>query len=152
MPSGGARAHSGPPPNPQSRRQTGSQASTWTDLPAEGRKGRAPKWPLGAPTAREVQVWGDIWKTPHAVVWERMAWFHDVAMYVRLLVSAEAGEVKAATEARQWSDRLGLNPAAMMRNRWRIVSDEVTERRSSQRRKQAPKRRLKVADDAVAGG
>jgi hypothetical protein len=44
----------------------------------------------------------------------------DVAQYVRHKVLAEMGSLDDAREARQWSDRLGLNPAAMMRNRWLI--------------------------------
>ena len=36
-----------------------------------------------------------------------------------------------AKEARQWSDRLGLNPSAMLRNRWRIAPDQVTEARTA---------------------
>lgn len=143
-------AGSGPPPNPQSRKQTGQQAHTWTDLPAEGRKGKTPLWPLGEMNAREVDIWGAIWKTPHAVMWEQLGWQHDVAMYVRMLAVAETGNIKAVTEMRQWSDRLGLNPQAMLRNRWRVRSDEVQERRTTPR-KTASKRRLKVADDAVAG-
>lgn len=137
MPKGGARVNSGPPPDPDAlRRNMPSDRDGWTNLPAGGRTGAAPKWPLVRKddpfvTARELEVWREIWKTPVAVAWERYGWTHDVAVYVRLLVQGEMGSVAPLTEARQWSDRLGLNPAAMLRNRWRIAKDEVTPRRAA---------------------
>ncbi len=153
MPRGGARVNSGPPPDPNAlRRSKKHDQATWTDLPAEGRQGPVPEWPLAAsevdrsaPPAvrraavearrraadREVELWRELWATPQAVVWERMGWRVEVALYVRLVVQAErAAETKALAEARMWSDRLGLNPAAMLRNRWRVVADEVAARRS----------------------
>lgn len=152
-------AGDGPAPNPNSRRQSGNQAHTWTDLPVAGRQGDAPRWPLIGPqglgeltelvSTRELEVWDDIWATPQAVAWERLGWTHDVALYVRTLVTAEFGDLKATTEARQWSDRLGLNPTAMLKNRWRVRADELGEKRGT--KKPAQKRRLVVADGAVAG-
>lgn len=164
MPKGGARMGSGPPPNPQSRRQTGSQAGSWTDLPVEGRGGPVPVWPLGGyvdakdearsdtVAAQERTHWVAAWSTPQAVVWERLGWLHDVALYCRWLALAEQGDMKAAGEARQWSDRLGLNPAAMLRNRWRVVADEVEQQRTTKTAVTRTTRRLKVVDDAVARG
>ena len=154
-------AGSGPAPNPNSRRQTGNQAHTWTDLPAAGYAGKIPAWPLLTPEAdgaeqfheRELEVWAAIWRTPQAEAWHRNGWGHDAALYVRYLVLGEAGSLDSAKEARMWSDRLGLNPAAMLKNRWRVRPDEVSEQRKT---KASPatkaRRRLKVADDAVAGG
>lgn len=150
MPKGGARAVSGPPPDPNSRRQqTKAQASGWIDLPSEGRAGDPPPWPLlVAALPYEEQVWAELWSLPQAVAWEAT---HTpprvVATYLRFSVLAEAGDLKAATEARQAEDRLGLNPAAMLRNRWRIKADDLAERRVEK----APTRRrvLKVATDAV---
>ena len=156
-------AGSGPAPDPNSRRQAGNQAHTWTDLPAGGRQGDVPRWPLLAPQGlgdltefvadRELAVWQEIWSTPQAVAWERLGWTHDVALYVRTLVQAECGDLKATTEARQWSDRLGLNPTAMLKNRWRVRPDEVAQQREtkSETGGQKARRRLKVADGAVAG-
>lgn len=145
-------AGSGPPPNPNSRKQTGNQAHTWTDLPAEGFTGATPEWPLPGGSDRELEVWTSIWRTPQAFAWHRNGWLHDVAMYVRFQVIGETGDLKAATEARMWSDRLGLNPAAMLKNRWRVRADEVAERRTEKTAaKTKARRRLKVADNAVAG-
>ena len=50
-----------------------------------------------------------------------------------MLALGELGDMDNAKEARQWSDRLGLNPSAMLRNRWRIVQDQVAEKRTTTR-------------------
>jgi hypothetical protein len=85
---------------------------------------------IDAQRGLELAVWGDLWRTPQAAVWARQGWTRDVAQYVRHKVLAELGSLKDGTEARQWSDRLGLNPAAMLRNRWRVAPDEVAARRA----------------------
>lgn len=151
MPKGGARVNSGPAPDPNAlRRDRTSDAAGWTTLPAGGFDGEIPEWPLTDATGREAVLWERAWRSPQAAAWARMGWSHDVAMYVRHLGLAEAGDMKAAGEARQWSDRLGLNPAAMLRNRWRVAPDEVAQARAS-RGPAAPARasardRLKAAN------
>ncbi|HCT78576.1 MAG TPA: hypothetical protein DGT23_18745 [Micromonosporaceae bacterium] len=77
----------------------------------------------------EAVLWRDLWKLPQAVEWERLSWMRDVAQYVRHKVMAELGDLDSAREARQWSDRLGLTPLAMLRLRWRVVVDEVAAKR-----------------------
>lgn len=77
----------------------------------------------------EREVWRELWKSPHANAWHELGWAREVAQYVRHKVLGEMGSLDDAKEARQWSDRLGLNPAAMLRNRWRVASDEVAARR-----------------------
>jgi hypothetical protein len=96
---------------------------------------------------REKAVWAEVWKTPAACVWDEQGWHRDVAQYVRHKVLAELGSLDDAKEARQWSDRLGLNPQAMLRNRWKIVSDEVAPRRAvtSTAPRVSARDRLKVA-------
>jgi len=84
---------------------------------------------LDAQRDLEGTVWGELWRTPQAAVWVCQGWSRDVAQYVRHKVLGELGSLNDAKEARQWSDRLGLNPAAMLRNRWRIAPDEVGARR-----------------------
>ena len=122
------RSGTGSDPNAL-RRDRQQDRDGWTTLPAEGRKDDPPVWPLAASSERELEVWSAIWATPQAVAWSRLGWTHDVALYVRHLVLAEAGNSKAAGESRQWSDRLGLNPAAMLRNRWKVAADETQARR-----------------------
>lgn len=173
----------GPPPNPNRRRRNATVAMT--KLPAEGRTGPAPDWPLPADprpaaklrllneqideasldaqgtgketraaerrllglreraealeaeieTAAEQQgvLWAQLWATPQAVAWERLRWTRDVAQYVRWKVQAELGDLEASKEARLLSDRLGLNPLALLRLRWEIVEDEVAEQRTARR-------------------
>jgi len=191
----------GPPPKPDDQRRRRNATVAMTRLPAEGRKGPAPKWPLipdivvsakrdlaaakveglefdlaeGKPVERkldaarerlaildrqlaeqsalEASLWKDLWKLPQAVQWQRLGWTRDVAQYVRHKVLAELGDLDSAREARQWSDRLGLSPMAMLRLRWEVVADEVGERRSERQAAPQPaRRRLKVVDaGAVAG-
>lgn len=101
----------------------------------------------------EHSLWADLWRLPQAVQWERLGWTRDVAQYVRHKVMAELGDLDGAREARQWSDRLGLSPMAMLRLRWEVTADEVGQRRES--RATTPKSarsRLRVVDaGAVAG-
>lgn len=143
---GGARASSGPPPDPNSRRQqTKAQASGWIDLPSGGRVGDAPPWPFAGCSDAELSVWTDLWSKPQAVAWESLnVDVRLVAMYVRRSVEAEL-DIKASTEARQLGALLGLDPQSMLRNKWRIKGDDLEQKRTE---KAAPTRRrsLKVAD------
>lgn len=130
----------GPPPKTDPVRRNARSGPL--KLPAEGRQGDAPKWPL-PPSAvtkgidadmladAELAMWTEIWATPQAVAWERLGWFRDVAQYVRWKTLAEFGDLDAAKEARMWSDRLGLNPKAMRALLWEIVVDELGEQRQS---------------------
>lgn len=196
-------AGNGPPPKPAGQRQRRNATVAMTRLPAEGRKGRAPTWPLipdvvmttrrtlaagkvavledklaeaeldDKPTSQlelkldrarerlaildaqlaaqrdlEARMWRDLWRLPQAVAWERLAWFRDVAVYVRHHVLGELGEIDQAKEARMWSDRLGLSPQAMLRLRWEIVADETAAKREE--RAAAARSTPKQADDPYA--
>lgn len=157
----------GPPPKPAGQRRRTNATIAMTQLPAEGRKGPAPKYPLppvvvhddegGSEMAREreADLWESLWATPQAVMWERTHSTLTVARFVRFSVLAEAGDVKAATEARQLEDRLGLNPQAMLRLRWEMSADEVAEQRqerTSRVKARTPRQRLRVVDSEAAGG
>jgi hypothetical protein len=101
-------------------------------LPAEGRQGPVPVWPLvGEPLEAEVEAWAQLWATPQAVAWERFGWTRTVGRYCRLMVAAEEldAPAKVLLEARQLEDRLGLTPRAMRMLLWEITSDEVGEMR-----------------------
>ena len=119
--SGGARANSGPAPNPLSNRQAGSG---WTHLPAEGRQGPTPDWPLSRPTARERVLWASEWQRPQAVMWEANGQGVEVAIYVRCLAQAESR--KAPVDLRrllkQQQEALGLSLPGLARNHWIIAT------------------------------
>lgn len=89
----------------------------------------------------EAQMWKDLWKLPQADAWARLKWTRDVAQYVRYKVLAELGDLNSGKEARMYSDRLGLNPLAMLRLRWTVAPDEVDDRRQQRAAGgQAPKK------------
>lgn len=145
----------GPAPKPDSeRRRRNAPMANTVRLPREGRKGRAPKWPLGGRAARG---WADLWKKPQAVMWERSGDEIVVARYliIRNLIqqpeNADQINATALSELRQLEDRLGLSPMARHRLRWEIVEDEVEERRQSKRAASTANRRARlkvVADEA----
>jgi len=156
----------GPPPKPASQRRRQNATFAMTALPAEGRQGDAPDFPLpplflkddeyGALQLheRELELWTDLWTTPQAVMWERTHAALAVARFARFSAFAERGDLKAATEARQLEDRLGLNPQALLRLRWEIAGDEVGARRAEAEAAAKPKRkpRLRVIDPEAASG
>lgn len=101
-------------------------------LPAEGRAGETPKWPLaGRQTAAEKQAWVELWTTPQAVAWERFGWTRTVARYCRVMVVSEKPGCPAAVlaQATALEDRLGLTPKSMRLLLWEIASDELAEHR-----------------------
>jgi len=100
-------------------------------LPAEGRQGEPPLWPLTRQSTVERKAWADLWHTPHAVAWERLGWTRTVARYCRFLVVAEAGDATPAelSQVLALEDRLGLTPKAMRMLLWEIATDEVAEKR-----------------------
>lgn len=188
----------GPAPKPPGTRARRNASPTIVYLPAGGRRGETPPWPLLDDVVMQVQarmasdkaesirdemndvddkrslrrlereldqaiqrgtvleaqiaqmrsteasLWEELWATPQAEMWEKLAWTREVAQYVRWKAKGEMGDLDAAKEARMWSDRLGLNPLAMLRLRLEIErTDEAVERgqrrRDSTSSKQPPK-------------
>lgn len=186
---------SGPAPkHPSVRARRNDPKKDFRSLPAEGREGDTPEWPLQPDVAMtamlehardrvaslqaemaeeddgrakgrmrrelnkfemtvaqlqiqldqavdmETALWADLWTTPQAVIWEESHSHREVAQYVRWKVRAEQGDLKAASEARQLSDRLGLNPLALMRLRAEVEHvDEVEDRGKRRRESPTPK-------------
>lgn len=126
---GGARVNSGPlAKDPTSRRRRNAPAANLTELPREGRQGPPPDWPLGTIPSREVaDVWLDLWRLPQAAAWEYQGFDYPVARLAVLTVAAMAPDATSAvlTEVRQMEDRLGLNPAALQRLRWKVAEEEA---------------------------
>lgn len=140
-----------PPPKPDGQRRRRNAVVAMTQLPAGGRKGPAPKWPLltGASDV-ELDWWKRLWKKPQAVAWERHAMHESVARYCRVLAVFDVGSLSPTVmaECRQMEDRLGLNPLALLRLRWEVTADELGERRAERPAAARPK---VVDPGAVAG-
>ncbi|WP_160051437.1 hypothetical protein [Nocardiopsis sp. FR26] len=125
---GGARVNSGPlPKDPTSRRRRNTPSANLTELPREGRQAPPPDWPLGEVPSREVaDVWLILWRLPQATAWAERGFELPVARLAVLTIAAMEPEAPSAvlTEVRQMEDRLGLNPAAMQRLRWKLADEE----------------------------
>lgn len=104
-------------------------------------------------TDAEVALWVDLWSTPQAVIWEESRAHREVAQYVRWKVRGEQGDLDAAKEARMLSDRLGLNPLALLRMRAEIERADEAETKGRQRRTTtAPKPKPNGDDGDPRGG
>ena len=122
MTSGGARARSGPAPDPNSY---ASQKRDWIFLPAEGYAGPLPSWPLpGDASDAELDYWSLMWVKPQAVMWAKFGVEAQVAAYVRAFLEASepgaSGSLK--TVARQLDNELGISIAPMLALGW-MISD-----------------------------
>jgi len=133
MPSGGARARSGPAPDPNALRRDRKDDAGWTVLPAEGRKTKAPKFPLIEPSQRELDLWVQLWKLPQALIWEKNQQELAVAFHVRTMAEAERVDAQAnlRTLVRQQAGELLLTIPAMLSARVRIAEDEIAVKRAS---------------------
>lgn len=129
MPRGGARNRSGPPADPMSGRSD-RRGFKLTALPAEGYDGEPPEYPLPSPTDRELEVWGQVWRTPQACAWSlpSEAWrVRTVAMWCRLSVRCEDVEAPAALlgQLHRFADQIGLTTAGLAEMGWKVAADEV---------------------------
>jgi hypothetical protein len=152
VPSGGARARSGPAANPNSARSE-KRADGWTDLPAKGRGDRrAPNFPLGSPSKAESGLWTVLWKKPQATMWERLGLTFQVAAYARAFLESTVAGAPASLKVSvlRMEDGLGLSIVGLNALRWRIAEDEVAAARAAHApvvpvEKPAPVRRLRSA-------
>lgn len=86
----------------------------------------------------EAEFWADLWRAPQAAIWaENPASWRELAHYVRWALRAADGDHKASAEARQLSDRLGINPAALLRLRAEVEHVDAAEDRGRRRRERA---------------
>jgi hypothetical protein len=136
----------GPAPKPAGEKRRRNASPDTLKLPSEGRHGDTPEWPL---KAVEPEFWEELWKTPHAVAWERLGWTRVVARYALVLEMCEVdgAPITAFSEARQMEDKLGLTPMSMKRLGWDISSDEVAEQRASKPVKPGARRLKVVAEE-----
>jgi hypothetical protein len=118
----GGHAHSGPAPDPNALRNERSDVLGWKVLPATGRSGDPPDWPLTEATDREIWHWNRLWKTPQATEWEKLGQVVEVAIYVRRLCVVELPETTASlgNHVLRLAEGLGLTIPGLLRNRWQI--------------------------------
>lgn len=132
MPRGGARNRSGPQPDPNSSRSDRRGVSL-TALPSQGHDGRPPEFPLPRSKARELELWRWAWSTPQACAWACEPWrWYTVAMWVRTSVICEGAKATAADKnaLHRFADQIGLTPAGLKENGWKIAADELAEKRA----------------------
>jgi hypothetical protein len=148
---GGARTRSGPPPDPTALRRE-RDSNDWVKLPAAGRTGRTPPWPLVDPEPRELHLWRGLWRKPQALMWADLGQEVEVALYVRRLCEAEVHEsaTNLSTLVRQLADSLGLTTPGLRAARWTIVDEEPIEQRTTAPAASARSRLQVVADGAGA--
>ena len=152
MPSGGARNRSGPSADESSGRSD-RRGYVLTALPSEGYRGDVPTFPLdpivlfsehfeerrkvrefdegGTETFRdrEAAVWAEAWSTPQACAWSLESWrWPVVAEYCRLKTVVELDPSASAAlvgQLHRYRDQIGLTPAGMKDNGWKIAPIEV---------------------------
>ena len=149
MTSGGARSRSGPAPDPSSGR---SERRDWKDLPASGREGEAPEWPLTDATLREQVLWERWWRKPEAVIWEKDGSADYVALTVRMFAEAEVEKASAENRktVRMMMADLYLTRDAKDRAGFRVVSDEVAAKREEKATRPTSRDRMKVVKSGGA--
>lgn len=131
MVSGGARARSGPAPDPNALRRDRKDDKGWIKLPAEGFQGEVPSWPFEEASYSEQDLWARLWAKPQAFMWDQLQLEFEVAAYVRAFIeSVEPGaSAGLKTAVLRMSAELGLSTVGMGQLRWKVATDEVAERR-----------------------
>lgn len=164
MGSGGARNRSGPMADPESGRSE-RRGFKLDALPVKGFRGAIPKFPLSRPVvywihededgkrvrevdedatalrvARELELWKWAWRTPQAVAWKEEPWrWYSVAMWVRTAVVCESPEATAADKnsLHRFADQIGLTPAGLRENGWKISVDTVEQKAKKEERRKS---------------
>ena len=152
MTSGGARNRSGPPADPNSFRSA-AKGVVLTGLPSEGYKGDVPEFPVPDVEGRVLSVWADLWRTPQAAAWALQSWrWTQVADLARLMVLSEDSRTPMGvwTNIRQARADLGLTPAGLLENGWKIATDELSEKRAATPSRSGPSAKERLA--ALANG
>jgi len=152
----GTNTNSGPPPDPNSLKSA-KRGLVFTALPAEGYAGEIPSYPLPkipvydiwfedkrrvkefdeeateARFDRELELWEWAWRTPQAAAWAAEPWRqHPVALWVRTAAICESGDATAADKnsLHRFADQIGLTPAGLAFNGWKISADQLAEKRA----------------------
>jgi hypothetical protein len=134
----------GPLQDPRARRRVRNGPPVMR-LPAEGRHGSAPEWPLTEASAEELEIWSSLWRTPQSAAWPP-GWTRTAARLARMLAQAERPGARASllSETRQLEAALGLSPVSMARLHWEI---EATEPATVTPIAERPRRRLILTEE-----
>lgn len=148
MVSGGARARSGPAPDPSALRRDRADDASWITLPAEGFSGEVPVCPLPDMSDAELGLWVALWKKPQAAMWARMGLDYEVAAYVRAFLESIQPEASAGlkTAVLRMAAEIGLSLPGMHSLRWKFGADELAAKRQAQ----APARKGPSAKERLA--
>lgn len=156
MASGGARARSGPAPDPAALRRDRTDDASWVTLPIEGYRGDVPDFPLPAIPVydiywvdkqrvkefdedatkalyeRETDLWASLWAKPQAFMWSKLGLKYEVAAYVRAYVESTAAESNSGlkTAALRMAAEIGLSLPGMHSLRWTFAEDELGAKRA----------------------
>lgn len=153
MPSGGARVRSGPAGDPNSiRRGRTPDRSGIIRLPVAGREGEPPAWPLpGRLSKFERERWAIEWAKPQAIMWERLGWELQVALYIRTIrrMLEPKASVGLNTQRIQQENSLGLTSAGLKFNNW-VIEDGAPQPAAAPRR--APGASAKDRLSVIQGG
>jgi hypothetical protein len=144
MARGGARNRSGPAADPESGRSE-RRGFKLDALPSSGFDGDAPEFPL-PPSAndavigeRELAIWELHWTYPQACAWslEPQRW-EQIAEFCRIkaIVELDPGASAALVDKlRQYRDQLGLTPAGLRENGWKIAVATVEQEAKKEERR-----------------
>lgn len=146
MASGGARARSGPAPDPNALRRDRKDDAGWETLPSGGHTGEIPSFPLPVPLVGEVELWKTLWGKPQAAMWAKLGLEYEVAAYVRAFLESVEAEASAGlkTAVLRMSAEIGLSLPGMHSLRWKFSEDEVAEVRQEKQQAVSARDRLRA--------
>lgn len=146
MTSGGARARSGPPADPNALRRDRKDDKAWVDLPVSPVED-VPDFPLADASVTEMGLWAELWQKPQGHMWSALGLKWQVAAYVRAFVESVQEKASAGlkTAVLRMEAELGLSTVGMGQLRWTIATDEVAEQRDEVKSaRQSSRDRLKA--------
>lgn len=154
MPSGGARARSGPPPDPNALRRDRKDDAGWVTLPAEGFTGDVPAFPIPGALGTETNLWATLWRKPQGVMWAKLGMEFEVAAYVRAFLESVEPEASAGlkTAVLRMAAELGLSLPGMHSLRWKFSDDELGAKRTEQQASAPKKKTARDRLRAINGG
>lgn len=125
-----------PPKPPGQRRRRNAGQAQWRELPAEGRKGKAPELPEAEWLDSTREWWVGIWASPMATVWVD-ADLDPLIRLARLRDEFSRGDlpISGLSALQALEDRFGLSPKSRRALQWEIKRGEVVEMPAQRGRK-----------------